>query len=129
MNIKITLVRLKENKEPVAVFEKIDCIVSLGAYIDEVTDPARCEYCDYELKEDFKLLFFDNCDEFNENEDVQFAALDSLSLGFDFKVKVIQAFLDKKNDWAEFPENFDCLSDSLEFDERFWSPVSSEDIF
>lgn len=129
MKIDMTLVRLIENKEPVAVFEKIDCIVTLGAAIDEVTDPARCEYCDFSIEGSLSLLFFSNCDGFDEDEDIQLKSMEGLSIGFDFKIKIMEAFLDSKNEWTEFPSNFDCLSVGTEIQDRFWSSNELGDIF
>ena len=118
ITIAVTLVRLKENKEPVAVFDKVDDIVLLGQKIDEITDPASCEYCDYELCIELSLLF--TCNIAWPIKDDEDSIVDHCRIGSEFGDSVQDAFLDESIEWAELPESFDYLSTNLDINDRFF---------
>ena len=111
-SIDVTLVRAKETKEPVAVFEQQDDLVSLGLKVDEVIDPGQCQYADYKINMDFGILFQltgDDHDEIIGCGGMTPAMADSISA----------AFKNKKIKWVDFPGGFDCLSTGIELDQRF----------
>ena len=57
IELELTIVRLTKTKEPVAVFDRVDCIFKLGFKTDEVANPTECEYADVEVLCDFEVFF------------------------------------------------------------------------
>ena len=58
MMIDLIVVRIKENKEIVGIFEYIPNIIDLWWKIDEVVDPGLCEYADIDHVElPFEIFF------------------------------------------------------------------------
>lgn len=49
MLVDLTIVRTKQTKEIVAVYEYMNDVTELWWKIDEITDPGQCEYADFPL--------------------------------------------------------------------------------
>ena len=125
--ISVTLVRMIETKEPVALFDRVDDIVELGKLIDEVTDPSLCEYLDCELALKLKLHYSNPEDEFEGLDDEQkFDVYCEFKSGFEM-IDGIQKAFEQEDEWQPMIPKFDYLSNNLELEHRFLP--DSEDAF
>jgi len=117
MKINVTLVRCKETKEPVAVFEQVDDIVRLGQMIDELTDPSICQYADHKIKIEFGILFPlgpSGCDDpYNCDDEI----INSGKMTYSMIDGMRHVFENTKLEWADLP----CISylGDCGIDERF----------
>jgi hypothetical protein len=115
MKMELTVVRLKLTQEPVAVFEKQNCMVKLASLIDEVTTPSDCEYADYSADVDFAILFGSPMDK--DWRDDETAVCDSARIGWGLLSEMEDIFSDPDIIWAEIPVFIDAIalrSDGLE---------------
>jgi len=126
IDIDVTMVRSKETKEPVAIFEQTSDLVSLGAMIDEIVDPALCEYSDQTISIDLGLIFSNPTPEFIENQERQSEAISLGGFSSGMCYQILEYFLCNIIEWVEFPENFDSLSSDLDFEDRFWGSKFKE---
>ncbi len=110
MMFGLTLVRMRETGEPVAVFEHVDDLITLGRMIEEVTDPSECQYADADIAFDFGLLFPEPTPDFSDSEEVAGDVMDSAELCWQGKSKILDVFVDDETEWCDFPFGLDCLS-------------------
>lgn len=120
MMAQLTLVRSKETGEPVMAAEKIEDIVSLGRTIDEITDPATCEYVDVDCDIDFQLFFSMPSPDFSTCEESQLSCCESAGMSFLMIEFFIDLFMDEDLEWVEFPDQMECLSEKKNIEDRFW---------
>lgn len=116
INLQLTLVRLTETKEPVAVFDRQDCIFTLGRKTDEVTDPALCEYADVEIFCEIEILFKSQFFEWPLEDESEFS--EGASFGFQMLDCVQDKYLDENIEWCEFPSGYDYLKSDGDADDR-----------
>ena len=73
MMIDLTIVRLKENKEIVGIFEHIPSITDLWWKIDEIVDPGLCEYADIDHVDlPFEIFFSVSKQDLDDDDDISF---------------------------------------------------------
>ena len=118
--IDVTLVRHKETKEPVAIFEQENDIVALGRKIDEVSDPSMCQYTDVTIEFDFTLFFEGSFSDFMSCNDEQSKCFESSRFSSETCDELVEYFTDDITDWCDFPDHFDCLCAGLDIEDRFW---------
>lgn len=109
MKMKMTLVRLIENKEPVMAMDQIDDLVYLGATVDMITDPGACEYLDIEIELPIQIFYPAPQKWGTLDEDEKYGVLSSPELGEDTVASIASAFK-RKRGWIAFPQGFDYLS-------------------
>lgn len=117
IELELTIVRLKKTKEPVAIFDRVDCIFKLGFKTDEVANPAACEYADVEILCDFEVFFKSRFK--SDCEEDEF--FDKASFGFDMLSEAHDKFNSSDVEWCEFPEGFNYLQTSGEVEDRMLS--------
>lgn len=117
IELGLTIVRLIKTKEPVAVFDRVDCIFKLGFKTDEVANPTECEYADVEVLCDFEVFFKSKFE--SDCEDDEF--FDKASFGFDMLSEVHDKFNCADVEWCAFPEGFNYLQTSGEVEDRLLS--------
>ena len=106
IEIELTIVRMTKTKEPVAIFNRFDCIFRLGQNVDQVTDPSLCEYADVEITCSLEVFFYKTFK--SKNDDSEF--FDNASLGYDFLSEAQDKFDSSDTEWCEFPSGFDYVS-------------------
>lgn len=130
MYVELTIVRLAETKEPVAVFDQVDCIALLGSMIDEVTDPASCEYADVFIDLPITLLLSTQKPDFMKDEYSQIDATDSMHMGWEMSESIKNVYIDDSIEWLEMPQNFRYLGAHKSIESRFKHDASIEgDVF
>lgn len=113
IELELTIVRLTKTKEPVAIFNRFDCIFHLGQNVDQVTDPALCEYADVEITCSLEVFFYKS---FKNKGDEEF--FENASLGWDFLSEAQDKFASADTEWCEFPSGFDYVSSSGDATDR-----------
>ena len=112
MKLNLTIIRLIETREPVAIYEQVNDIMELGFRIDEITDPKICEYSDVELDVPFEMVCGGQFPKFTVCENEQFDAIAAMSPGDDVTIELLKCFLDPDVLWMEMPVDFDYLASS-----------------
>lgn len=104
VNIEVTMVRLKGSHEPVAIYGQVNDLIALGRMVDEIVDPAACDYADCVINVDFGIVCSRNSS-YGDNNEILYAGLMTLPM---FE-SIAPKFKSKKTKWTEFPEDFDFL--------------------
>lgn len=121
--IEVTLVRLKETKEPVGVYSKNYDIVSLCNMIDSVCDPSLTEYRDAELEFNFGIEFHKKSVQQEYDEGVSYSCIESASMCEEMSLAIIDAYEDESAEWCGCPDGLNFMSSDLDISQRFCSSV------
>ena len=108
IDLELTFVRLKCTKEPVAIFEKVNCMAKLAFLIDEIATPSDCEYCDQPMKIELSILFSFGMGRFWRQDNSAIA--ESASFGFNFLSEIEDVYTDEDIEWCEIPAFVDSIS-------------------
>lgn len=129
MYIEVTMVRLKDTKEPVLIVEHTDDIVHLGQLVDYVTSPSHCEYTDATLEVDLEMVCMGSFPKFASCEDEAGSAVSGFSMGVAMAESVLDLFQDEFLHWIDMPEGFDFMSTDIAIEGRYYSNGTSEAVF
>lgn len=121
--MKMTLVRMIDTKEPVMAIDYVEDLVLLGATVDELADPALCEYLDISIEIPIQIRYGQNMQWNKADSDEKTDMIGNPNLGVDMVDALEKGFKSRKQ-WIAFPESFDFLS--IDRDDRIIHPI---DIF